>query len=130
MVADIQIPIIGVDFLSHFGLLVDCRNSPLLDGVTFLCTPGRTAPPTVPSVKFIGADALPFSLLEEFPALTRPTGIHCEVRHNTMHHIRTPPGPPVACRPRRLAPDRLAVAKAEFDAMLRDGTARRAEGPW
>jgi hypothetical protein len=24
----------------------------------------------------------------------------------------------------------LAVAKAEFDAMLRDGTARRAEGPW
>jgi len=52
------------------------------------------------------------------------------VRHNTTHHIRTTPGPPVACRPRRLAPDRLAVAKAEFDTMLKDGTARRAEGPW
>jgi hypothetical protein len=52
------------------------------------------------------------------------------VRHNTRHHIRTTPGHPVACRPRRLAPDRLTVAKAEFDAMLRGGTARRAKGPW
>jgi hypothetical protein len=109
MVADVQIPIIGVDFLSHFGLLVDCRNNHLLDVVTSLSTPGHTAPPAVPSVKVIGADALPDSLLEEFPALTRPTGIHREVRHNIAHHIRTTPGPPVACRPRR-----LAVAKAEL----------------
>jgi hypothetical protein len=49
------------------------------------------------------------------------------VRHNTVHHIRTIPGPPVTCRPRRLAPDRLEIAKAEFEAMLRDGTARRSE---
>jgi hypothetical protein len=41
----------------------------------------------------------------------------------------TTPGPPVACRPRRLAPDRLTIAKAEFD-MLRDGTARRSECSW
>jgi hypothetical protein len=32
------------------------------------------------------------------------------VRHNTVHHIRNIPGPPVTCRPRRLAPDRLAIA--------------------
>jgi len=36
----------------------------------------------------------------------------------------------VACRPRRLAPDRLAAGNAELDAMLQDGKARRAEGPW
>jgi hypothetical protein len=130
MVAEVQTPIIGVDFLSHFGLLVDCRNNHLLDGVTSLFTPGHIAPPSVPSVKVIGADALTDSLLEGFPALTRPTGIHREVRHNTAHHIRTSSGPPVACRPRRLAPDRLAVAKTELDAMLQDGTATRAEGPW
>jgi hypothetical protein len=52
------------------------------------------------------------------------------VRHNTVHHIRTIPGPPVTCRPHRLAPDRLAIAKAEFDAMLREGTARRSESSW
>jgi hypothetical protein len=32
MVADVQEPIIGADFLAHFGLLVDCRNRRLLDG--------------------------------------------------------------------------------------------------
>jgi cleavage and polyadenylation specificity factor subunit 1 len=130
VIADVQLPIIGVDLLSHYGLLVDCRNNRLLDGVTSLSTPGLIAPPSVPSVKTIAEGTPPDSLLKEFPELTTPTGIHREVRHNTMHHIRTTPGPPVACCPRRLAPDRLAVAKAEFDAMLQDGTARRAEDPW
>ena len=46
-----------------------------------------------------------------------------------MHHILTTPSPPVAFRPRRLAQDRLAVAKVEFDTMLRDSTSRRAVGP-
>jgi hypothetical protein len=78
----------------------------------------------------IAGGKLPDSLLTDFPELTTPTGIHCEVQHSTMHHIRTTPGLPVACRLRRLAADRLAVAKAEFDAMLLDGTARCAEGPW
>jgi hypothetical protein len=27
VVADVTLPLIGVDFLSHFGLLVDCRNN-------------------------------------------------------------------------------------------------------
>jgi hypothetical protein len=130
VVADVQLPIIGVDFLSHYGLLVDCRNNRLIDGVTSLSTPGYTAPTSVPSVKTIASGAPADSLLSEFPELLRPTSIHREVLHNTRHHIRTTPGPPVACSPRRLAPDRLAIAKAEFDAMLRDGTIRRSEGPW
>ena len=49
---------------------------------------------------------------------------------NTTHHIRITPGPPVACHTRRLPQDSLAIAKAVFDTILRDGTARRAEGPW
>jgi len=81
-------------------------------------------------VKVIAGGTPIDSLLEEFPGLTKPAGNHREVQHNTTHHIRTTAGPPVACRPRRLARDRLAVAKAEFDAMLRDGTDRCAEGSW
>jgi hypothetical protein len=88
MVADVKLSIIGVDILSHFGLLVDCRNNRLLDGITSLFTPCHIAPPSVQSVKVIGAEALPDSFLEKFPALTRPTGIHREVRHNTTHHPR------------------------------------------
>ena len=67
---------------------------------------------------------------QEFPDLTRPTGQSRDIRHSTIHYIRTTSGPPVSYRLRRLAPDRLKIAKAEFDFMLREGTARRSESPW
>jgi hypothetical protein len=90
---------------------------------------GHTTPTSVPIVKTIASRAPTDNLLSEFPGLARPMGIHREVWH-TMHHIRTKPEPPVACSPHCLAPDRLAVAKAEFDAMLRDSTAEHTDkGP-
>jgi cleavage and polyadenylation specificity factor subunit 1 len=130
VVADVTHPLIGVDFLSHFGLLVDCRNTRLLDGITSLSAPTKAASSHIPSVKIITHGTPVDSLLAEFSELTRPAGVQREVRHNTVHHIRTIPGPPVTCRPRRLAPDRLAIAKAEFDAMLREGMAQRSESSW
>jgi hypothetical protein len=130
VVADVQTPIIDVDLFAHFGLLVDCRNNRLLDGTTSLSSQARTAHTFIPSVKTIGGGAPMDDLLAEFPHLTRSAVIPRDVRYNTVHHIRTTPGPPVTCRPRCLAPDRLDIAKAEFDAMLRDGTARRSESSW
>jgi hypothetical protein len=109
---------------------VDCRNNRLLDQVTTLSTPAQAARTQTPCVRTIVGGTPTDSLLDEFPDLTRTAGVHREVRHNTVHHIRTTPGPPITCRPRRLAPDRLAIAKAEFDAMLQDGTARRSESSW
>jgi hypothetical protein len=116
-------PLIGADFLSHFGLLVDCRNNRLLDGVTSLSAPAQASNPRIPSIKVISSGTSVDTLLSEFPDFTRPTGVQREVRHYTVHHIRTTQDPPVTCRPRRLAPDRLKITKAEFDAMVRDGTA-------
>jgi cleavage and polyadenylation specificity factor subunit 1 len=130
VMADVTQLLIGADFLSHLGLLVDCRNNGLLDGVTLLSTPAQAASPRTPSIKLISTGRAVDSILSEFPDPTRPTGMQREVRHNTVHHIRTAPGPPVTCRPRRLAPDRFAVTKAEFEAMVRDGTARRSESSW
>jgi hypothetical protein len=48
-----------VDFLSYFGLLVDCRNNRLLDGVTSLSVPAQAASTLIPSVKTIIGDTLP-----------------------------------------------------------------------
>jgi cleavage and polyadenylation specificity factor subunit 1 len=99
VIPDIQLPIIGLDLLSHYGLLVDCRNNRLLDGVTWLTAPGLMALPSVCNVKVIAGCTPPDSLREEFPELTKPTGSHCEARHSMTHHIWTTPGPPVACHP-------------------------------
>jgi hypothetical protein len=130
VVADVTRPNIGVDVLPHFVLLVDCRNNRLLDGVTSLSVPAQAASALIPSVKTIIGDTPIDSLLAEFPDPTRPARMQREVRHNTVPHIRTTPGPPVACRLRRLAPDQVIISKAEFEAMLRDDTSRRSESSW
>jgi hypothetical protein len=88
VVADVTQPLIGADFLSHFGLLVDC----LLDGVTSLSATAQPASSAILSVKVISGGIAVDRILSEFPDLARPTGVQREVRHNTVHHIRAIPG--------------------------------------
>jgi hypothetical protein len=129
VVADVTYSLIGVHFPSHFGLLMDCRNR-LLDGVISLSVLAQAASSLIPSVKTITGSISVDSLVAEFPYLARSAGVQREVRHNTLHHTRTVSGSLVTYRPRRLAPGRLTIAKAEFDAMFLDGTARRSENSW
>lgn len=130
VVADVNKPIIGADLMSYYGLLVDCRNKRLLDSVTSLSTPAFFKSCGAQSIKAITGVSEFHKLLAEYPDLTKPSGIFREVKHSTVHYIRTIPGPPVFCRPRRLAPDRLKIAKGQFDEMLFDGTVRRSDSPW
>ncbi|XP_046964211.1 uncharacterized protein LOC124533090 [Vanessa cardui] len=106
------------------------RHKRLLDGVTSLTCPAELKACQHHSVKAISGHSEHHTHLSKYPTLTRPCGIDREVRHSTVHHIRTTPGPPVFCKPRRLAPARLKIAKEQFEEMLRDGTARRSDSPW
>lgn len=135
VVADVSKPIIGVDFLGFYNLLVDCRNQRIVDGVTSLIapTPQQQSADNISSVRTICStlDDTPYHrLLREFPEITRPAGKPSVPKHSTVHQIRTTPGPPVFGRPRRLDPERLSIAKQEFDAMLQNGTARRSKSAW
>lgn len=47
-----------------------------------------------------------------------------------MHHIATTPGPPVSCRPRRLAPEKYRIARAEFYQMAKDGIVSPSRSNW
>jgi hypothetical protein len=90
----------------------------------------QAASSLIPSIKTISGGTLVDSLLTDYPDLTRPTGVQHKVRQNTAHHIQAIPGPPVICRPQRLTPDQLTIAKAKFDAMLQEGIARRSKSSW
>ncbi|CAK1583786.1 unnamed protein product [Parnassius mnemosyne] len=131
-VADVTKAIIGVDFLSHFNLIVDVRNKLLIDATTKLSAVASisSSDSHILSVKVVTGDSKFHKILSEFPELTRPAGAHRTPKHHTVHHIRTTPGPPVSCTPRRLAPDKLKIAKLEFEAMLANGTARPSQSPW
>lgn len=131
VVADVGNAIIGSDFLGHYHLLPDCRNRRLIDGSTNLSVPATIASIKQSSVKTIVADDSKFSkILLEFPDVTRPPGLPRILKHSTVHHILTTDGPPVSCRPRRLAPSKLQIAKKEFEEMVRCGTARPSKSPW
>ncbi|CAH0730480.1 unnamed protein product, partial [Brenthis ino] len=54
----------------------------------------------------------------EISDIMRPPGVPHEVKHDTEHRILTTDGPPVAARPRRLAPQKLQAAQREFADMV------------
>jgi len=130
VIADVSKPIIGADFLSHFNLVVDLKNRRLIDQVTGLSTQGRCINYLEPLVKTITGETPYHKLLNKFIDITRPDGQLRDVKHNTVHHIETTPGPPVVCKPRRLAPEKLAIAKREFQKMIELGIARPSKSSW
>jgi hypothetical protein len=75
-----------------------------------LSVPAQATSSLIPNMKTISGGTPVYGLLAEFPDFTHPARVQREVRHNTVQHIQTIPGPPVTCRPRRLAPFHLAIA--------------------
>ena len=131
IIADVQKPILGADFLRHYGLIVDLHNRKLIDTCTHLHVQGILSTGTSPKTALCPTYASnPYhKLLSEFPALTKVSTTDTPVKHDVTHHIETV-GPPVSARPCRLAPDRLKVAKREFEHMLQLGIIRPSSSPW
>lgn len=131
VIADVSTAIIGSDFLAFYHLLPDCRNKKLVDGTTGLTSTASAASTDQTSVRAVASGESIFSkLLAEFPDITRPPGLPRAVKHDTVHYIKTTDGPPVSCRPRRLAPQKLVSAKKEFEEMVKCGTARPSKSAW
>ena len=131
VIADIQNPILGADFLRHFALLVDVKHNRLLDTTTQLHTQGTPTLTVSPCpVLQLTTPASTFdAILKEFPAVTQPCTYDHPVKHTVTHHITTT-GPPATARARRLPPERLRIAKAEFDHMLQLGIIRPSSSSW
>ena len=121
-VADVHHPILGADFLGHHSLLIDIKHKNLIDSTTDLktnivCTHQNAHRLTTVNPLF---SSNPFhSLLLDFPEVTR-SFIDTPIKHDVVHHIVTS-GQPVSSRTHRLPPERLTVAKSEFDHMLELG---------
>ena len=121
IVADVQQPIIGADFLIHYNLLVDLRSRCLRDMRTGLAIAASLSSITPLSLNRVDTVQNEYTkLLGQFPELTRPTTKGETVKHGITYKIVTK-GHPVFARPRRLAPDKLVTAKRKFDEMIKLG---------
>ena len=122
VIADVEQPIIGADFLHHHRLTVDLRARRIMDSVTQLSSPATIAHVsriTSPSINLTTVPDSVKNILSSFPDLTRPYSATLPAKHTVEHHLSTK-GHPVHARARRLPPDRLAAAKAEFEHMMMD----------
>ena len=124
------LPILGADFLEHFGLQLNLRQRCLHDSTTKFSVAAVLAPSEVAMVtKYSPPANDSYGILTDFPSLTRPPDYHHPVKHSVVHRIETQGQPVFAC-PRRLAPDRLQAARNEFHHMLDLGIIRPSSGNW
>lgn len=128
IIAAISQPIIGADFLRNFGLLVDMKNSALIDTKTSVKATAQSITGTFGKITVLAGDSPYNDLLQEFPEITQVTS-KPTVMHKVEHHIETS-GPPVFSRARRLDPEKLAIAKKEFQFMLDQGICRPSKSNW
>nr|VZH89234.1 unnamed protein product [Spirometra erinaceieuropaei] len=131
IIADVSVALIGADFLAHFNLLVDLWNRRLVDCITNLHARCQSdVNPRINSLTVMPISDCPFhSLLRQFPRPTNTSFREVDIKHTVNHHISTT-GPPKSCRPRRLAPDRLKMTKAEFEYMLELDIIRQSDSCW
>ena len=120
--ADTPSPILSADFLHHYNFLVDVSRRRLINTTTSLSVSGTAALDIpVSSVLFQPTGESPYDLiLKDFPQLTYSPTTSAPVRHDITHCI-VAMGSLVAPRPRRLAPDHIAIVKNEFNHMLEFG---------
>jgi len=129
-IADIPQSIIGADFLRAHNLFVDVRGRRLIDAQTFASVPCGHVFGHVPHLNALCTVNNEYAkLLAEFPGITTPTFGTPTTKHGVEHHIPTE-GPPVHARARRLPPDKLALAKAEFRKKEELGIIRRSDSAW
>lgn len=128
--AAVDRPILGADFLAANSLLVDVARRQLLDYNTLEPLPATQTPVTSTLRAALLTVPGEFqSLLSEFPEVFGSSFNSGKQKHGVQHHIVTS-GPPVFSKARRLDPEKLEIARQEFQAMEDAGIIRRSNSPW
>lgn len=129
-VAAVSQPLLGADFLRAHNLLVDVAGRQLVDPKDFTSICLQPTIGTVPHLSSVAAATDAYAKkLAEFPEVVEPSFHLQKTKHGVEHFILTT-GPPIHSRARRLPPDKLAFAKAEFARMEKAGIIRRSKREW
>ena len=127
--ADVSQPLLGADFLSHYGLAVDIRGRRLFALDSSDDTRLRKSSCEPLRLHTVQSSATASILHEEFSDLLRPTFNVVSPKHGVQHHIETT-GPPPFAKARRLHPDKFAAARKEFRFLEDQGIIRRSKSAY
>lgn len=126
VIANVTHSIIGADFLDHYGILVDIKRQRLIDSTTSLFAIARISTMNISKMSSItntDIDINIFNLLKQFKNITKPN-LDARITHHEVVHFIETSGAPVFNKPRRLSPDKLKIARQEFEIMLEQGICR------
>ena len=128
VIANVKQVILGADFLH---IVADIQHHTLRDPQTQLQVNDVIGQPSSTSITRPRQESSnpSLDLLSQFLVLTQPCAADQLVKYNVCHHITTT-GPPVSARTHCLAPERLRVARQEFDHMLELGTILPSSSSW
>jgi hypothetical protein len=153
LLAAVSFPMVGVDFLRHFQLMVDPAANMLVDkaslqsfatvsSVTGQREAGQAAspaalpaaPPSPPAavaaLSTVTCPQSPVSEQANFPTVVNSSKTLPRRPSGDMEHHIVTKRLLLSCRFRRLDGEKLAAAKKEFLQMERDGIIRRSDNPW
>jgi hypothetical protein len=137
--AEVRFPILRIDFLRHFDLLVDVAREQLIPRSSLWQAPPPPRPALYATCGTASSIAPPAAagstppsqsppswadILAEFPSVTKSFADSIPPTHGVEHHIITERRPATA-KFRRLDTAKLAAAKEEFNKMLAAGIIRR-----
>ena len=131
LLASVDSPILGLDFLSSNHLLVDANARQVLfaDSLVPLSAPGSVSQVSPLVAALLPVDPEVRSLLAEFPTIVSASLSHAAPRHGVLHSVETT-GRPISSKARRLDPAKRRSAEAEFRKMEAAGIVRRSHSPW
>ena len=129
VVADVTHPLLGLDFLSNFSLIVNCSDRKLVDNVTgSKCSLLTVQNSYVVKINDCVVSKSVQEILDRYPSLTKTqTGVS---KSKIVHRIDTGSSQPTYCKVRQLPPDKLAAAKNEFKMLMTMGIIRPSSSPW
>ena len=130
IIADVRSRILGADFLADNYLAPNHRDCSIIDLSTFESLPASYSDAFSSPISFVNqANDKFYKLLDSFPSITTPAFTIKQPSHGVKHHIPTL-CPPIQSRVRKLAPDKLQVAKTEIDKLVELGVCRRGKSEW
>lgn len=133
IVADVSMPIIGLDFLSHFGMILNCAKGTITDQETNLEFKLTSASqPDCQHLKFdIPVPITVRPIFDEYNSVLRPTNFPSQEKVEVKHCIKTIESTqPPAVKARRLVGLKLDSAKRQIDQLLKANIIRPSDSPY
>ena len=129
VVAEVKYNIIGSDFLSHFGMIIDFNKQCLVfDEVKHIPLVFNMVSRIEYPISFISENKFSEILLN-YPEVTQPHHKLNKVKHKVTHKIVFE-GYPCSAKVRQLPPEKLKCARRELEELLEAGIIQRSSSPF